>query len=90
MTKRQFGARLRELRRQANLSQAVVAKRLKVPQNTYSNWERGVSAPTIEIIDNIGLALGCDPAELVKKPTGLFEIKRGRPFGDDEEENDDE
>ncbi len=39
------GARVRRLRRRAGLSQAALARRLGVRQQTVSEWERGRYAP---------------------------------------------
>lgn len=80
MTKRQMGARLRELRTASGLSQDVVATALRISQRTYSSWEIGRTSPGLEMIDVIAHALGCEPDELSHPPTGpLFKIKRGRP-----------
>lgn len=39
------GGRVRRLRRRAGLSQAALARRLGVRQQTVSEWERGLYAP---------------------------------------------
>lgn len=82
VTKRQFGARLRELRKALGLSQEAVAHKLGMPQNSWSNWERGETSPGMELIDRIAKALGCDPGDLAIEPKAIPDIKRGRPFND--------
>ena len=51
--------RLKELR--GNKTQVEVAKSLKIPQTTYSNYENGISEPNIkkliEIADYYGVSL---------------------------------
>lgn len=87
LTKRQFGARLRELRRAAGLSQEALASRLGMPQNSFSNWERGIASPGIEMTDEIARAIGCNPSELSKPPASIPKIKKGRPFDDKPDDN---
>lgn len=42
--------RLKELRKEKGVLQRDVAKEIGVPESTYSNYEQGVSEPSIEII----------------------------------------
>lgn len=42
----EFSERLKDLRRQAGLTQVDVAKKLGISQPTYASWERGVKKPT--------------------------------------------
>lgn len=80
VTKRQFGARLRELREAAGLSQADVAARLGKPQSSWSSWELGTTAPNIEWLERIAVVLGCDIAELFVPAKHVRKPKLGRPF----------
>lgn len=80
VTKRQFGARLRELREAAGLSQAEVAARLGKPQSSWSSWELGTTAPNIEWLERVAVVLGCDIAELFVPAKRVHDPKRGRPF----------
>ena len=41
----ELGARLRQLRRRAKLTQTQVGARLRVTKQTISNWEKGVNEP---------------------------------------------
>ncbi len=41
-----FSVRLKELRKQAHLTQVELAKRLGIGQSSYADWERGNKKPT--------------------------------------------
>ena len=41
-----FAERLKELRKQAHLTQVELAKRLGIGQSSYADWERGKKKPT--------------------------------------------
>lgn len=43
-----FAVRLKELRKQAHLTQVEFAKRLGIGQSSYADWERGRKKPTQE------------------------------------------
>ena len=43
-----FAERLKELRKQAHLTQVELAKRLGIWQSSYADWERGKKNPTQE------------------------------------------
>ena len=43
-----FAGRLKELRKQAHLTQVELAKRLGIGQSSYADWERGKKNPTQE------------------------------------------
>ena len=43
-----FAERLKELRKQAHLTQVELAKRLGIGQSSYADWERGKKNPTHE------------------------------------------
>ena len=42
----EFSERLKDLRRQAGLTQVEVAEKLGISQPAYASWERGVKKPT--------------------------------------------
>mgnify|MGYP006921334091 CR=1 FL=1 len=88
VTKRQFGARLRELREAAGLSQAEVAARLGKPQSSWSSWELGTTAPSIEKLDDVAMVLGCSVADLFIPAAKVHQPKKGRPSFDDETPSD--
>ncbi|MDE6474375.1 MAG: helix-turn-helix domain-containing protein [Clostridia bacterium] len=48
-----FSNRLRELRKEASLSQSELAKNLNIPTSTYANWELGRTEPSIKDIYNL-------------------------------------
>lgn len=48
-----FGNKLKELRKQANLTQQELGEKLGVAKNTVSYWESGISQPSLEIIKEI-------------------------------------
>ena len=59
-----LGERLVFLRKNAGLTQAEVADRLKVGQNSYSNWENGVRTPIYPIIEKLAEFFGVTPDSL--------------------------
>ena len=48
-----FGAHLRELRKERQLTQQDVALSLRVPISTYANWEQGRREPSLYDLYNI-------------------------------------
>lgn len=61
-----FGARLRELRAAAGLSQRELAKRSGTSSAAISNFEAGNNAPTLGTLVRLAEALGCNVTELVR------------------------
>lgn len=59
-----LGERLTFLRKNAGLTQAEVADRLRVGQNSYSNWENGVRTPIYPIIEKLADFFGVTPDSL--------------------------
>ncbi len=59
-----LGERLAFLRKNAGLTQAEVADRLQVGQNSYSNWENGVRTPIYPIIEKLAEFFGVTPDSL--------------------------
>ena len=49
--------RLKELRKQAHLTQVELAKRLGIGQSSYADWERGKKKPTQENLVKIAQVL---------------------------------
>lgn len=61
----QFGRRVRQLRRAADITQRVLAERLGVRVATVTDWERAVREPeTIDDMAALADALGVALAEL--------------------------
>ncbi len=52
-----FAVRLKELRKQAHLTQVELAKRLGIGQSSYADWERGKKKPTQENLVKIAQVL---------------------------------
>ena len=52
-----FAERLKELRKQAHLTQVELAKRLGIGQSSYADWERGKKKPTPENLVKIAQVL---------------------------------
>ena len=52
-----FAGRLKELRKEANLTQVELAKRLGIGQSSYADWERGKKKPTQENLVKIAQVL---------------------------------
>lgn len=48
-----FSQRLIELRKQTNLTQSDLAKKLGIPRTTYSNYENGNRQPDYETLEKI-------------------------------------
>ncbi|CBZ49414.1 DNA-binding transcriptional regulator, XRE-family HTH domain [Streptococcus henryi] len=48
-----FPERLKKLRKEAGLTQQQVAKKLRVGQNSYSNWEKGIRTPIFPTIEKL-------------------------------------
>lgn len=59
-----LGERLAFLRKNAGLTQAEVADRLQVGQDSYSNWENGVRTPIYPIIEKLAEFFGVTPDSL--------------------------
>ena len=62
--KKMFGKRLRELRRQKNITQEQMAEKIDIKPENYSRIENGLSFPKPENIVKISKALDIEIAEL--------------------------
>ncbi|MBF0819902.1 helix-turn-helix transcriptional regulator [Streptococcus danieliae] len=45
--------RLKELRTEAGLTQKEIADKLKIGQNSYSNWEKGIRTPIFPTLEKL-------------------------------------
>ncbi|MBS5220631.1 MAG: helix-turn-helix transcriptional regulator [Streptococcus parasanguinis] len=74
-----FAERLKELRKQAHLTQVELAKRLGIGQSSYADWERGKKKPTQENLVKIAQILNVSVDYLVgnseNKDEGLDNIE---------------
>lgn len=60
-----FSANLKELRKQANMSQDSLAEQLSVSRQTVSSWERGKSYPDLDMLVRICEILHVTPNRLL-------------------------
>ena len=63
-----FGQRLRQLRRLADLTQAVLAERAGVSLQHLNKIERGATAPSLAVVASLARALDLEPAMLFLFP----------------------
>lgn len=61
----EFAERLKALRKQVKLTQAQIAEKLDISQQTYASWERGVKKPTQENLVKIAQVLNVSVDYLV-------------------------
>ena len=61
----EFSERLKDLRKQAELTQVDVAEKLGISQPAYASWERGVKKPTQENLVKIAQVLNVSVDYLV-------------------------
>lgn len=63
---KEFGRRVRELRKQAGLTQAQLAKRCgrSLEMQRIAEIERGERNCTLQTVGRLAKGLGCEPAEL--------------------------
>lgn len=59
-----MGAKIRQLREQAGLTQKQFAEAVGVDQSAVARWESGENNPTAERIMQIADVLGCNPGDL--------------------------
>ncbi len=59
------GARIRDARKRAKLTQVQLAKRARIEQSTLSKIERGANAPRSTTIASIAKACGCTADKLL-------------------------
>lgn len=64
--RQELGAFLRQVRRDANLTQAAVAEAIGVDQTYVSKIERGISSPSWKYLIGFANVLGTSPIELLR------------------------
>jgi DNA-binding XRE family transcriptional regulator len=75
-----FGARLKELREMAGLSQKELAEKAGLSQKAVSHWELGSREPGLFAAQALAEALGVDLPALLEEPTSQPDPRgRGRP-----------
>ena len=75
------GERIKAARKAAGLTQEELAKRLGVPFQSISQWERDKRLPKYETLEKIAAAIGCDIMDLIYDETPSiykFEIDSGK------------
>jgi transcriptional regulator with XRE-family HTH domain len=73
------GARLRELRQQAGLSQGELAAKAGLSQRSVSNWEQETREPSWSCVIAMARALGVSCEALLQEPAPAPDPKPGRP-----------
>lgn len=68
MLRNQFGKRLRELRKQKNLSQEKLAEAVGVAPFTVYRWETALDAPEFDRLEQIAQALDTPVKDLFDFP----------------------
>ena len=76
MDQKKIGEFILENRKKKNLTQAELAKRLKVSNHTISNWENGKSMPSYELLIPLTKELNISISELIN---GELENKKDEP-----------
>jgi transcriptional regulator with XRE-family HTH domain len=74
-----FGARLRELREHAGLTQAQLAERAGLHLSAVTRYEHGRREPTLATASLLATALGVPVDELLKPGAAEAPRPRGRP-----------
>lgn len=70
----EFSERLKDLRKQAGLTQVDVAEKLGISQPAYASWERGVKKPTQENLVKIAQILNVSVDYLVGNSEEAVEL----------------
>lgn len=66
MDAKKLGQFIAQLRKEQNMTQADLARKLQVTDKAVSKWERGVGLPDINSIEPLAEALGVSVAEVMK------------------------
>lgn len=66
MDAKEFGKFIAQLRKENQLTQAELGKKLQVSDKAVSRWERGLGFPDISTIEPLADALGVTVAEIMK------------------------
>ena len=66
MDAKRFGAFIAEVRKEQNMTQADLARKLQVTDKAVSKWERGAGLPDINSLEPLAQALGVGIVELMR------------------------
>ena len=58
--------RIKELRKERGLSQTAIAEAVGVTSGAVSQWEAGLTNPTLETLVKVAQVLGCTVDELLR------------------------
>ena len=73
--KKSLGSILAELRKQNNMTQAVLAEKICVTDKAVSKWERDISCPNIETIKKLADFFDINVNELLSAKSSSLNIK---------------
>ena len=66
MDAKKFGAFIAEMRKENNMTQMDLARKLQVTDKAVSKWERGIGFPDINSIEPLADALGITVLEIMR------------------------
>lgn len=67
--------KIKELRQKLNLSQIEISQKLKIPQQTYCNYEIGRSEPNINTLIKMADFFNCTLDELVGRESETINLR---------------
>lgn len=70
-----FGENIKQLRLASGLTQAQVAEKLGIKQNSYVAWEQKASNPTLELVERLSTLYQISIEEIIKKNDSQDEEK---------------
>ncbi len=73
--KKKFGSFIAELRKENNMTQSELAKKLNISAKAISKWETGVSLPDINLLMPLAEQLGISTAELLQSQRNITPVK---------------
>ena len=71
MNKEKTGALIAELRKEKGLTQEQLGEKLFVTDKAVSKWERGASAPGVDLLEKLAEVLGVTVTELLAGERGV-------------------
>lgn len=82
MHKKQFGDRLRFLRKLGGLTLGRLAECAEISEIHLGNIERGSASPSLEMVHRLAVALGTDPLNFFLPPSGNLDSLEESPLGE--------
>lgn len=70
---------IKEIRKQKNIKQSQIVRKLNISHGCISNWEKGIRSPKIEQLPKLATLLGVSIEELVYS---LIETKEATQNGE--------